>query len=186
MTTRAHYLKNRDRLIAANRIWQSKNKDKHNAASRRYYERNKDKCKSATIRLAKSHRDTVLGYYARSYLRNAKKRINESKERVKAWRLNNPANRAEQQRRRRARKQGRFVSECSLKIKLLSVERFCRWCCGKLTDSNRTIGHIIPLARGGPHAPDNLCASCLKCNCSKGQKLVSEWLPIQEFAIGGA
>lgn len=72
--------------------------------------------------------------------------------------------------------------DCSEKIELLKLERFCRWCCVALTDENRTIDHIIPVARGGHHIPDNLTASCAKCNFSKSDRLVSEWLPEQEFA----
>jgi 5-methylcytosine-specific restriction endonuclease McrA len=63
----------------------------------------------------------------------------------------------------------------------LRLERFCRWCCRKLDDSNRTIDHVIPLNRGGFHVPDNLVACCLACNSSKRDQLVEEWLPI----VGG-
>lgn len=71
--------------------------------------------------------------------------------------------------------------DCRKKISLLSREKFCRWCCTPLSDSNRTIDHIIPLARGGNHIPDNLAASCARCNSSRKDKLVEEWLPSQTF-----
>jgi 5-methylcytosine-specific restriction endonuclease McrA len=37
------------------------------------------------------------------------------------------------------------------------------------------LDHIIPLARGGWHAPDNCQCLCRKCNANKGALLPSEW-----------
>lgn len=39
------------------------------------------------------------------------------------------------------------------------------------------IDHIVPLSRGGTNWPDNLALACQSCNCSKKDKLLSEWLP---------
>lgn len=39
--------------------------------------------------------------------------------------------------------------------------------------------HVIPLSRGGTNDKTNLVAACKPCNCSKGDKLVSEWRPEQ-------
>lgn len=35
--------------------------------------------------------------------------------------------------------------------------------------------HVIPVARGGSHNPENLATSCLDCNRSKRDKTVVEW-----------
>jgi 5-methylcytosine-specific restriction endonuclease McrA len=83
--------------------------------------------------------------------------------------------------KRRAIKRGASAVDCAVKFAELSLERFCRWCCGTLTEENRTVDHIVPLSRGGEHKPENLCASCYPCNYSKGKKLVHEWLPFQKF-----
>jgi 5-methylcytosine-specific restriction endonuclease McrA len=37
--------------------------------------------------------------------------------------------------------------------------------------------HIVPVSRGGSDGIDNLVPACLSCNSSKGNKLLSEWLP---------
>jgi hypothetical protein len=82
------------------------------------------------------------------------------------------------------RYQKTVVCDCSAKIAALMMERFCRWCCCVLTTANREIDHIVPLARGGRHHPDNLCASCKRCNRAKRHKLVEEWLPtLKEVSI---
>lgn len=36
--------------------------------------------------------------------------------------------------------------------------------------------HVIPIARGGGNDAANLATACLKCNRSKGSKILSEWL----------
>lgn len=83
----------------------------------------------------------------------------------------------------RAAKRAVHFEHCGGKIALLRLERFCRWCCTKLSDKNRHIDHVIPLTRGGLHVPDNLVASCVQCNVRRHNKLVSEWLPYQDFAL---
>jgi len=83
--------------------------------------------------------------------------------------------------RRRARLESNNPEDCTTKINLLRMERFCRWCCTRLTKELLTIDHIIPLARGGRHIPDNLSACCRKCNFSRADKLIHEWLPLQTF-----
>jgi 5-methylcytosine-specific restriction endonuclease McrA len=51
----------------------------------------------------------------------------------------------------------------------------CRYCG---TDGGPfDIDHIVPLARGGLHAMENLGVACATCNRSKGAKLLAEWLP---------
>lgn len=76
---------------------------------------------------------------------------------------------------RRARLRGAESENCTAKIALLRLERFCRWCCTRLTVENFSIDHIVPLFKGGNHKPDNLAAACLRCNLSKGTKLIGEW-----------
>lgn len=76
------------------------------------------------------------------------------------------------------------IEDCSEKLRLLQLERFCRWCCDRLTSETFSVDHVIPLARGGFHVPENLAASCITCNKSKNDKLVSEWLPQLRLKVG--
>ena len=52
----------------------------------------------------------------------------------------------------------------------------CYLCDESFTYDDLTIEHVIPLSRGGTHAPDNLRVACRPCNSSKGPKLLSEFL----------
>ena len=49
----------------------------------------------------------------------------------------------------------------------------CVYCAGPFD----TIDHVIPLNRGGDNMKSNLVPACRSCNSSKGQKLLSEWIP---------
>lgn len=42
----------------------------------------------------------------------------------------------------------------------------CFWC-DKRLESGGTVDHIIPLAKGGSHTSDNICAACSACNSAK-------------------
>lgn len=50
--------------------------------------------------------------------------------------------------------------------------------CGMELDETYHVDHVIPLSRGGSNLPDNLALACQFCNCSKGNRLISEWNPI--------
>lgn len=39
----------------------------------------------------------------------------------------------------------------------------------------QTWDHVIPLARGGSHDPENMAPACVSCNSSKGDQTPEEW-----------
>lgn len=51
----------------------------------------------------------------------------------------------------------------------------CYWCGRRTTKRTRHIDHIIPLAKGGVHAVENLCCSCADCNLRKNARLPHEF-----------
>ncbi len=46
----------------------------------------------------------------------------------------------------------------------------CAWCGKSIVGQEFEVDHIIPLAMGGAHIPDNLAACCPNCNRSKSDK----------------
>ena len=46
---------------------------------------------------------------------------------------------------------------------------YCRACA-------KTLDHVVPLRRGGPHSRDNLVPACINCNQKKGGLLIPQWL----------
>lgn len=49
----------------------------------------------------------------------------------------------------------------------------CAYC--STTEEPFHIDHIVPRLRGGTDDPDNLTVACAHCNCSKSDRLLSEW-----------
>jgi len=54
---------------------------------------------------------------------------------------------------------------------LAAVE--CHYC---KSGDNIEPDHALPLSRGGRHRPDNIVASCRRCNRSKKDRTPAEWL----------
>lgn len=61
--------------------------------------------------------------------------------------------------------------------KLRQHDHRCVYCQKSPTKRQRrlTFDHAIPLAKGGTHTIENLVPACLKCNLSKGAKLLENW-----------
>lgn len=52
----------------------------------------------------------------------------------------------------------------------------CFWCGGDLlVIGANTLDHVLPVSRGGTHAPTNLITACRRCNVARGDLLLSEW-----------
>lgn len=46
----------------------------------------------------------------------------------------------------------------------------CHACGKKCRDDEIHLDHLVPLARGGTHAPENLAVACARCNLSRGAR----------------
>jgi HNH endonuclease len=63
---------------------------------------------------------------------------------------------------------------------------------GRHKPNSPELDHVIPLARGGPHLPENVQCVCRKCNSAKGARELGQiWLagfalPHKERGIGGS
>ena len=60
-----------------------------------------------------------------------------------------------------------------IKEKLDKVEH-CFYCGKHLTETNRTIDHIIPIKQGGKENNENLVACCKECNTLKGNLTIPQ------------
>lgn len=52
----------------------------------------------------------------------------------------------------------------------------CHLCGAKPKGAELTIDHILPLALGGTHSPENLAVACRSCNCAKGSRAANDQL----------
>ena len=76
--------------------------------------------------------------------------------------------------RYRARKKRLFWEDLALEQILERDGLGCAWC-GVIPDEYH-VDHVRPLDLGGIHMPENLVASCVSCNTSKGATEPAEWL----------
>lgn len=151
------YVANKDKHFADCKEWRDKNREKYLAYQKAYM-------KAWRQRNPEKVRAKFLKYYPKMRLTS------------KLWEKRNPHKMVDKGHRRRARMLAGTTEDCTARIAVLLRERFCRWCCEFMPLGTATIDHVIPLARGGQHCRDNLVAACRKCNSSKGQKTLSEWM----------
>lgn len=137
--------------------------------------KNPESVRSSTIKWRTNKREDYLSSHRKSSLKQYYANPAGFKKRAKAWRAKRPLVHNELEHRRRAKKRSVSFENCSKRIATLQSERFCRWCCIALSPDNSSIDHVIPLACGGTHTPDNLVAACRSCNSSKSDKLIEEW-----------
>ncbi|MET3904886.1 hypothetical protein ABIE35_003469 [Paenarthrobacter sp. 4246] len=99
----------------------------------------------------------------------------------RAWRIANPDKRYAQHINRRGRKFNNpgFVAVTDWEWRRM-VRRNGYRCtyCGKRPD-RLVMDHVVPLSRGGRHAPGNVTPACTDCNGAKGAMFVCEWKQAQ-------
>ena len=80
----------------------------------------------------------------------------------------------------RARKNNVILGEVDEALVYNLYDHRCFYCGSA---DNLTIDHIIPLNGGGAHCQDNLVPACSKCNSSKRDKSLLEWLRSQPYSL---
>ncbi|MBR8124734.1 HNH endonuclease [Burkholderia multivorans] len=147
---KAHYEKNRTRLLEEKSAYYIKNSESI-------------KRKRVAHRLENAER---LREYQRHYSSENSEQIVE---RVRLWRSMNPGRKLVHNQNRRARKK-RNGGELSADIvnRLMSLQRGkCACCHCQLNESGRHLDHIMPLILGGENSDRNVQLLCPTCNTQK-------------------
>jgi 5-methylcytosine-specific restriction endonuclease McrA len=95
------------------------------------------------------------------------------------WRRDHPEKTKAYKAARRALEKGALGSHTADDIALLMLQQngFCACGCGVSLDVRGfEVDHMIPLSRGGPNTPDNLQLLTVRCNRSKNDKTMEEWI----------
>jgi 5-methylcytosine-specific restriction endonuclease McrA len=138
-------------------LWGKLNPEKEKARRAR---RDPEKVKARTRRWIQEH----LAAYRQ-----------KCKERQRKYYADRPWAGAVKNARRRALKQHnsvvdtRAIAEFTRSV-YTAKKIICYWCRVPVPTGKRTIDHIIPLSKGGPHVEWNLCCSCGSCNSKKWAK----------------
>jgi 5-methylcytosine-specific restriction endonuclease McrA len=94
----------------------------------------------------------------------------------KAFHLRNPHFARLKAHRRRAQvKTGVGVTSSDVDAKYQSQQGRCHWC-GRDLQGKYEVDHVVPLSKGGAHAPSNICCSCKSCNSAKCAKTPWEFM----------
>lgn len=168
--------KHRERLLEKHRQYNAEKREVLNEQSRQYYAENREQCSEKAKERYAANRDAVkekASQYAkenpevrrranRNYCKNHPDAVRRRKARQRAVKrkatVGDPAAIAAWEKKWRSKK---------------TVE--CHWCRKRVKTSDVHVDHIIPLSKHGPHAVENLCVSCSRCNLSKQAKLPEEW-----------
>lgn len=81
----------------------------------------------------------------------------------------------ENERRARVEAAGRMVNAEQWRCIVLAYDERCVYC-GRFSDTKLTVEHIVPLSRGGSHAPVNLAPACKSCNSQKLDRPLSVFM----------
>jgi 5-methylcytosine-specific restriction endonuclease McrA len=192
------YLEQRTSILAQDKVKYQKNKEHILKRQKAYYQANKaviakrKKLYDETHKEEKKQRDKAYRNANRKKLAelNAAWRI-ANPERVKLSRererANNKAQRNRQVQIRRAK-----LKTCAVDER--GVDKFyrdtrkkkwvaCYYCQALIRGKDAHIDHIIPIAKNGRHALDNLCTSCCDCNWSKNSKLPHEFNKLPQMFL---
>jgi len=139
---------------AYNNLWREAHPEQEAASKKRWREVNHERVLATDKLYRETHREERAANQRR-------------------WRAENHEQHVDNKRRRRARKAAATIESFDAHAVWDYWGPMCAYCG---STENLTIDHIIPLASGGAHSPDNLCIACKGCNSSKGAKKLIEWL----------
>lgn len=161
----SYYKEHKEYLDQKGKEWRERNKDKIAAKARiRWKNREHEKTR-------KQNNEASLRYYYRNHQKAKSIRRN--------WKRRNRITVRAMENNRRAKEvaaEGKFTKRDIEKI-FKSQKGKCYYCDVKLKRGYH-VDHVIPLGRGGSNYPSNLVCACPKCNLSKNDKTLREWMEV--------
>ncbi len=163
-----HAAENREKIAIYQKQYRDKNRERlaaHQAANNEHRAVNQKTWRAANPDYKVEYREL-----------NHKKLLAQEK----AWRAANPGLASIKNGKRLTRKGKVTVGDLAAMAEWEAKWRsrkivVCHWCRKRVKTSDVHIDHVIPLSKGGPHAVENLCVSCRRCNLSKQAKLPEVW-----------
>ncbi|HUW15223.1 MAG TPA: HNH endonuclease, partial [Anaerolineae bacterium] len=149
-----YYEANREKIAVVTTNYREANQEKRAVSTKKYRQQHHEEAIAYGKEYYEEHRDEIAAY-------------------AKKYREEHIEEHAVYSRRRRARKVGATVEPFDERLVWERDGRECAYCG---STENLTLDHIVPLAKGGAHSPDNLCVLCKSCNSSKGMKNLGEWM----------
>ena len=177
---REHYDRNKEEILAGNKIRYVEKREDILQRCKNYTERNREQIslKGKQFRAANAERlsaKSKLNYINNKDLISKRAKAKYEKD-PHIYIRNNTLRRMRSENTTSAKElmeADAWVLET--KTRMFNV---CAYCDKKLVRKQLEIDHIQPVSRGGQHKASNLCVSCRSCNSSKYNKLLYiEWFP---------
>jgi len=180
---------NKDRIAERNRIYHETNRARIKEAKRAAYEANPQAVVERVARWRRENPDKARAARKRRYDRHRKELLEKSKawqhknrDKVNAarrrWRAANPERFAHRNREHRSRVRARSRGNKVVPVDRLAIyERDGGIChlCGQPSDRKTfCLDHLVPIALGGPHSPENVAVAHRSCNRRRGIKSIEE------------
>jgi len=172
--TKRHYRENREEILERQREYEREHPERRKAARDKWRKQNPDKALAIRKRFRERHREKLKAEWAAYYAANRERVLaqkaeyrEENREAIYARR--DMEKHREYERKRRARLLDAYVAAV---VSDEIVKRDCGRCgiCGKPVMGDLEIDHIIPLAAGGTHEPENVQVAHRTCNRRKWAK----------------
>ncbi len=187
---RAYYLANKEHIKAKSKARYEQKPE----AIAAYREANKERIAAYQKEYDKEYREEnkeEIAEYMRDYYQAHKAELiaaatawmQRNPERSRAlrrkWKRDNKdaVNRMTQ--RRRAKLLDAMILEFTQEAIDARVDYYGRKCAYCKTGPYEHLDHVIALDNGGPHVPANLRPACVRCNTSKGAKILEDWMAEQ-------
>jgi 5-methylcytosine-specific restriction endonuclease McrA len=181
---RLYYTRHRDEVLARTKAQVEAHPERKREYAKKYHVANRAAILERGIDWRKANRPRVNALSRKRYASDPEK----GRARTKDWRRRKPEVAKAGQQARRAQKVGarigcRTAYRAYLKWARAAVSISCYWCGKGTAKGKRHIDHIIPLARGGADATENLCVSCIPCNLHKSDKMPEEFAGQAELKL---
>lgn len=149
-------------------------KAKQKANDKRYQEKNKEKIKSRRKEQYSQNSEKIRASNKKYYETNADKCKAQKREYCKLNRDRVRLSEKAIEHKRRSAKGKLTAADVELCID--EANGHCVYCGREFCRKELQIDHVIPLTRGGYNSPDNVIASCGRCNKRKRNKTPLEFL----------
>lgn len=168
---KTYYIDHKDEIDARQNAWNALNKQEKSRRDHDSYQKHQEKRLETIREYNFIHAEEISSWQKGYYSEN----VDECRERMRSWRINNPEKANLGGHRYRARKVGATVEVVPNDIKQLMFNCYGEMCmypnCDKdIIEYPLQLDHIVPISRGGPHAVDNLQILCKWHNSSKGNR----------------
>ena len=185
-----YYKENKEKITRQQKKYREENKEYYNQYNKNYYQENKEYCVKHSKKYREEHKQYNKNYYQENK-EYYEKYYEANKEHIKDYykkyyqTAQGQMVRFNAYNRRKQRKE--TLGDGITPDQWLDMMIFFDWKCAYSGESvsenngNRTIDHIVPLAKGGEHEIWNCVPMTRKFNSSKNDKDMDKWYPQQDF-----